>query len=200
MLKLVFQSTLLQEERPQLLLSFGLGHFIFQSTLLQEERRIDLSDCDYLLQLSIHAPTRGATCEILKLTPDYYAFNPRSYKRSDDGELHITVAGVPFQSTLLQEERRVNTVNAIIDNAFNPRSYKRSDKWQPKKLNIIMTFQSTLLQEERHFYHFHYLAERIFQSTLLQEERQAIARPSVVKMESFNPRSYKRSDKEKRTW
>ena len=41
---------------------------------------------DYLCQfhlLSIHAPTRGATCEILKLTPDYYAFNPRSYKRSD---------------------------------------------------------------------------------------------------------------------
>ena len=57
--KLFFQSTLLQEERHNSRL-FYFYTFFFQSTLLQEERR-----------------------EILKLTPDYFAFNPRSYKRSD---------------------------------------------------------------------------------------------------------------------
>ena len=44
----------------QLLLSFGLGHFIFQSTLLQEERPF----------IDENALTKQA-------------FNPRSYKRSD---------------------------------------------------------------------------------------------------------------------
>ena len=55
---------------------------VFQSTLLQEERPIEeFPDNDY--EISIHAPTRGATYE----------------KRVDKIE-----AG--FQSTLLQEERR----------------------------------------------------------------------------------------------
>ena len=77
--------------------------------------------------ISIHAPTRGATTwsdwsgqtketfqstllqeerrEILKLTPDYYDFNPRSYKRSD----------LPYCLFL------------YLFKNFNPRSYKRSD-------------------------------------------------------------------------
>ncbi len=54
----------------------------FQSTLLQEERlyqTIELKD----FEISIHAPTRGATIvtTIIKHTQIY--FNPRSYKRSD---------------------------------------------------------------------------------------------------------------------
>ena len=63
----------------------------FQSTLLQEERR-----------------------EILKLTPDYYAFNPRSYKRSDTPHVHITQTLTYFQSTLLQEERRIENVKKLF--------------------------------------------------------------------------------------
>ena len=76
-------------------------------------------------QISIHAPTRGAT-----VNPKHYIgctyFNPRSYKRSDMGNsrtqivhsisIHAPTRGatnwgnnavqtVQFQSTLLQEER-----------------------------------------------------------------------------------------------
>ena len=144
--------------------------------------------------LSIHAPTRGATCEILKLTPDYFAFNPRSYKRSDNIgvttsqqmllSIHAPTRGATiylstlfyylyFQSTLLQEERQEDTIMA----------------------NIYAFFQSTLLQEERRgsaqykgwhlllsihaptrgatrICHSYYYNVPVFQSTLLQEERQ----------------------------
>ena len=75
-------------------------------------------------------------------------FNPRSYKRSDniyqaiskcmEISIHAPTRGatrfsIPFscssifQSTLLQEERRVDRYSIEPDEYFNPRSYKRSD-------------------------------------------------------------------------
>ena len=79
---LLFQSTLLQEERP-LKNPTVLSSFKFQSTLLQEERHggeVRVAGVD---TISIHAPTRGAT----QMT---------------------VVCGIVilFQSTLLQEERQ----------------------------------------------------------------------------------------------
>ena len=103
---MIFQSTLLQEERRHLFRDslHTSVHFnprsykrsdnyqhnllrrnpIFQSTLLQEERRLPTLIWDIFIIISIHAPTRGATflrclCRILQSN-----FNPRSYKRSDD--------------------------------------------------------------------------------------------------------------------
>ena len=98
-------------------------------------------------QISIHAPTRGAT-----VNPKHYIgctyFNPRSYKRSDMGNsrtqivhsisIHAPTRGatnwgnnavqtVQFQSTLLQEERHYHLSPTKTVNDFNPRSYKRSD-------------------------------------------------------------------------
>ena len=35
---------------------------VFQSTLLQEERRVSALNTEYKPLISIHAPTRGATC------------------------------------------------------------------------------------------------------------------------------------------
>ena len=76
----------------------------FQSTLLQEERQLYLCQEDKEIYLSIHAPTRGATIVIMRFLSSLYfqstllqeerhdsdndiltlfAFNPRSYKRSD---------------------------------------------------------------------------------------------------------------------
>ena len=75
-------------------------------------------------------------------------FNPRSYKRSDSPtcpssisliiSIHAPTRGATFplfqliyihkfQSTLLQEERRVKLYVVITQFNFNPRSYKRSD-------------------------------------------------------------------------
>ena len=103
--------------------------------------------------------------------PSYY-FNPRSYKRSDGFRVYGIPCTFKFQSTLLQEERRVSSIFTISclyisihaptrgatrfrfrDNIstfyFNPRSYKRSDFLVDAASAIAVQFQSTLLQEER---------------------------------------------------
>ena len=54
--------------------------------------------------ISIHAPTRGAT-----------------------NAINYTVMASRFQSTLLQEERLSSSDFANVFDYFNPRSYKRSD-------------------------------------------------------------------------
>ena len=101
---LLFQSTLLQEERlscyPEytLLLHFNPRSYKrsdayfpcfscdpvqFQSTLLQEERPfVDFKIIDFVF-ISIHAPTRGATFTLSLCLCTLPYFNPRSYKRSD---------------------------------------------------------------------------------------------------------------------
>ena len=103
LIKTLFQSTLLQEER----LPSPYRHWFsarFQSTLLQEERL----DCRHkyinMEEISIHAPTRGAT----QCFPNWIF-------------LHL------FQSTLLQEERQITLIGVRLFINFNPRSYKRSD-------------------------------------------------------------------------
>ena len=101
----VFQSTLLQEERLKIA-SVRNALLLFQSTLLQEERQSDFlkiwqiwfyfnprsykrSDHEFRsnnLQaetISIHAPTRGATRSRHYVPLLWQHFNPRSYKRSD---------------------------------------------------------------------------------------------------------------------
>ena len=143
--------------------------------------------------ISIHAPTRGAT----RLhDPDWWTyryFNPRSYKRSDDGLEVGSPEAFLFQSTLLQEERQQieSRIRSFLN--FNPRSYKRSDLWTCifRKLYSYFNprsykrsdrpfpdisfapalFQSTLLQEERLLQTLLFPKNNLFQSTLLQEER-----------------------------
>ena len=95
-------------------------------------KRSDTIDEEYGLieiYISIHAPTRGATLLILKriyilgnFNPRSYKrsdyalnriimtsrnFNPRSYKRSDEAAVRCCIVTSIFQSTLLQEERRM---------------------------------------------------------------------------------------------
>ncbi len=78
----IFQSTLLQEERPFLGI-FAPDCCQFQSTLLQEERRVKCKNTEAPTMISIHAPTRGATSFRSVLYLNHSHFNPRSYKRSD---------------------------------------------------------------------------------------------------------------------
>ena len=99
----------------------------FQSTLLQEERQQTSHAYFTKPNLSIHAPTRGATFTVKFMLYIFSPFNPRSYKRSDSAyhtkntiaflSIHAPTRGATtilqvrefqynFQSTLLQEERR----------------------------------------------------------------------------------------------
>ena len=165
-----FQSTLLQEERPFLGI-FAPDCCQFQSTLLQEERRVKCKNTEAPTMISIHAPTRGATLPIIRDILFSAYFNPRSYKRSDSPSLFAL-------STIFH---------------FNPRSYKRSDLYII--INIICcvisihaptrgaTKTNTHHHQTQHYFNprsykrsdivffASVLESSVFQSTLLQEER-----------------------------
>ena len=215
-----------------------LIHFHFQSTLLQEERPFSRQLMRTQQQLSIHAPTRGATVQDrcgrithrtfnprsykrsdkreVEKRGGYSSFNPRSYKRSDNFLRENLFMQYLFQSTLLQEERRILAQNNKRNLFLSIHAPTRGATRQSIHQLHIQYFQSTLLQEERlvltiaHLDHtplsihaptrgatisnmsvlnFSY----IFQSTLLQEER-LVYFFGVKLIETFNPRSYKRSD------
>ena len=124
-------------------------YILFQSTLLQEER-----------------PT---VCINFSCSKSY--FNPRSYKRSDEGSDKVNLLTQIFQSTLLQEER-LNALNSgIYSNNFNPRSYKRSDA------PIIYMLYS--------MYYFNPRSYKRSDNTVVGGSASTF---------DFNPRSYKRSD------
>ena len=82
---------------------------LFQSTLLQEERPVLVKRSHTIHQISIHAPTRGATAYVRKtgLGRDISIHAPTRGATID--ELEIVDQEI-FQSTLLQEERPGKTI------------------------------------------------------------------------------------------
>ena len=167
---LQFQSTLLQEER---LIAYAkkLMDLQFQSTLLQEERLYLFGDVGFLARISIHAPTRGATYTKSAKAMDCQYFNPRSYKRSDTAAFGSWTNVFLFQSTLLQEERRVyiakrfcqlqisihaptrgathGTTCHLLYMSISIHAPTRGATFCTSTCDVAILFQSTLLQEER---------------------------------------------------
>ena len=101
-----FQSTLPRGERRRCFLWLALGN-LFQSTLPRGERRHSISSGHYqiyfnprshegsddqsrqlqeLIQISIHAPTRGATADFKVTCKALLDFNPRSHEGSDGAQ------------------------------------------------------------------------------------------------------------------
>ena len=167
--RLQFQSTLLQEERPHTIY-FPYKMYYFNPRSYKRSDTLTAQNQEIVRIISIHAPTRGATYSVrfwLHLFPiSIHAptrgatFTFIKYKLIQFISIHAPTRGataviddgrygLEFQSTLLQEERRI----VLID------SYT---------LNI---FQSTLLQEERQSFSLLQFRLYLFQSTLLQEER-----------------------------
>ena len=68
--------------------------------------------------ISIHAPTRGATGCIWRQTGGRSYFNPRSHKGSDERRLWCLKKCVIFQSTLPQGERHQKAINRIFRTRF----------------------------------------------------------------------------------
>ena len=188
-----FQSTLLQEERLQYR-SGTVQLFYFNPRSYKRSncngavctwkdcnfnprsyKRSDKSELELPLMcdISIHAPTRGATVGLPQNMTDL----------------------ILFQSTLLQEERpRVSQQQFASWDYFNPRSYKRSDGFRVYGIPCTFKFQSTLLQEERR-------VSSIFTISCLYISIHAPTRGATrfrfrdnISTFYFNPRSYKRSD------
>ena len=120
---------------------------------------------------TIHAPTRGATSAVAwkwKL----HIISIHAPTRGATAINADTVAGMQFQSTLLQEERRIIPMYSVSFGYFNPRSYKRSD-------DLCAGW---------------YLSGSDFNPR--SYKRSDLILPALTSsiMRYFNPRSYKRSD------
>ena len=124
-----------------------------------------------VFDISIHAPTRGATFTIPTgyiviafqstlpreerrsssaiMTERMKYFNPRSHERSDMG-LEAVEEKWKFQSTLPREERHKRLPERVLFLIhFNPRSHERSDNNGASCGAYVYLFQSTLPREER---------------------------------------------------
>ena len=123
----LFQSTLPREER-RAMARRNHGIIRFQSTLPREERpAATIATCITAINISIHAPTRGAT------SPGGQMHNQNhiSIHAPTRGATHTTPADrvtFQFQSTLPREERPDGCVCSSGDRHFNPRSHERSDR------------------------------------------------------------------------
>ena len=121
-----FQSTLPRGERPQCkVIGYTVSNF--------NPRSHEGSDChthkerQFSVPISIHAPTRGATLQIVIRQHRRCDFNPRSHEGSDNAYDHTLFLITTFQSTLPRGERRGMTSVVSNQKDFNPRSHEGSD-------------------------------------------------------------------------
>ena len=123
------------------------------------------------MNISIHAPTRGATLRNLLFRGFYQDFNPRSHERSDVGVAVFPHVIFEFQSTLPREERRavlpVHRNQGLFQSTL-PREERQKHgfmiEWclqisihaptrgateDAEGGDVLLAFQSTLPREER---------------------------------------------------
>ena len=129
-------------------------------------------NCLFIVIISIHAPTWGATYILSQLNLNPCYFNPRTYVRCDQDGKRATDCKISFQSTHLHEVRLGGAGTYIYvaqfqsthlrevrpytylrvswpRKYFNPRTYVRCDKIAKLIQYIYMIFQSTHLREVR---------------------------------------------------
>ena len=190
---------------------------VFQSTLPREERQIYGNDLLFYLNISIHAPTRGATFPCLPIFRPHDIFQstlPREERRyssmtliaSSAISIHAPTRGAtslshgrlhpvpPFQSTLPREERPGSAACLISSVYFNPRSHERSDQDRQILFGQLYEFQSTLPREERH------LVANVCLNTCIISIHAPTRGATLLFLcqcrsrMNFNPRSHERSD------
>ena len=98
--------------------------------------------------ISIHAPTRGATegAFLILMLPLFQSTLPREERPKATNVQQVLRR---FQSTLPREERRNRQKHLKTACNFNPRSHERSDANPSITDTYIVIFQSTLPREER---------------------------------------------------
>ena len=149
---------------------FLIDDFLFQSTLPREERRAASQGTGHASDISIHAPTRGATLSLLMW--------------------HVSRR---FQSTLPREERLCRRCFSLKP-SISIHAPTRGATLPSLSDIALCIFQSTLPREERHRPIFSAISLIVFQSTLPREERLPPDRLDRLSQPHFNPRSHERSD------
>ena len=105
---------------------FGMVVQKFQSTLPRRERRHRPDVVGITLDISIHAPAKGATKAVLYYLILLGYFNPRSREGSDVVLVWLWCV-IVFQSTLPRRERPIHVPAIVWLYYFNPRSREGSD-------------------------------------------------------------------------
>ena len=145
------------------------------------------------MQISIHAPTRGATESKLQQNCPTRYFNPRSHEGSDGRIFHKSARISNFNPRSHEGSDVMRTISTKATSHFNPRSHEGSDSWLFFSLEVIFyisihaptrgatvalrddfiaaLFQSTLPRGERHNSVVTANLIQIFQSTLPRGER-----------------------------
>ena len=142
----------------------------FQSTLPREERLCTSLDIASRFDISIHAPTRGATPSNAILI-SCLLISIHAPTRGATSEPVTPSTRSRFQSTLPREERLLFIFTSLV----------------------FRKFQSTLPREERRDPSYVLGLEELFQSTLPREERLIFYLLENFEC-YFNPRSHERSD------
>ena len=164
-----FQSTLLQEERPRRIAGAS-GKYDFNPRSYKRSDDENLRNAQNVLDISIHAPTRGAT-----IKSDLYI-----------GKVRISIHAPTRGATSASKSSLISTIisihaptrgatsgiylwSTVIIISIHAPTRGATEKAIGKEIQIL--FQSTLLQEERPWWAGCIMLYLWFQSTLLQEER-----------------------------
>ena len=187
----IFQSTLLQEERPY----YNKQPIMTDYPSIHAPTRGATGayiQTPVYIKISIHAPTRGATC-IITVIQTWTIFQSTLLQEERLDGHNFPCLPIIFQSTLLQEERhsrQSGKPKSLLISIHAPTRGATNQNLSNKTVGIISIhaptrgatlficifkiwdrFQSTLLQEERQLQFHLLMVLMLFQSTLLQEER-----------------------------
>ena len=147
---------------------------------------------NWYTEISIHAPTRGATRPLVKGILRHL-ISIHAPTRGATVPCFWDPASKVFQSTLPRGERRLIPVRPSLHSYFNPRSHEGSDLNHIQQRKCPDIFQSTLPRGERHVTLLVLGVNSIFQSTLPRGERHTLYVLCAPK-NHFNPRSHEGSD------
>ena len=186
----------------------------FQSTLPRGERHAHLrqSCCSHdfnprshegsdrfkgeiinIMQISIHAPTRGATVRFFNVR-DQFRISIHAPTRGATVKAVECRCRLGFQSTLPRGERLDMSERVdLIQRDFNPRSHEGSDRYErfctPKaKISIHAPTRGATFCVD------HIRSIVRFQSTLPRGERRSCISTVTIPIPYFNPRSHEGSD------
>ena len=165
----------------------------FQSTLPRGERHNWASSASFDLQISIHAPARGATSSILYCLHNSSNFNPRSREGSDypsgaspssiadfnprsrEGSDHTATAARPVCPDFNPRSREGSDVimyfTILSPSNFNPRSREGSDRSVWSSSSPLKNFNPRSREGSDRFSSVRCFISARFQSTLPRGER-----------------------------
>ena len=167
----MFQSTLPRRER---LGCQSTAVHVFQVSIHAPTKGAtnDVCFCRQVIGVSIHAPTKGATGAPYLVGRFPGGFNPRSHEGSDAPYLPSWCSSTPFQSTLPRRERRQNTSRGHMGiSGFNPRSHEGSDHISPAYARYMGSFNPRSHEGSDHANRSLLSPCYRFQSTLPRRER-----------------------------